>query len=703
MKTKLKLATALLIFVSCCTTMTASAADFFVSPKGNDANTGTKAEPFATLDRARDAIRAKDVREPVTVWLRGGTYYLEKPFELGSEDSGTAECPITYAAFGSEKPVIHGGRLITGWKVAEDGRWTAEIPAVKQGHWYFRQLHVGGERRQRARLPKTGLYKAEGFDPPKRSFKFKEGDLDPEWRNLDDVEIVVLQFWSEARQRIASIDEKNHVVHFTTDTFRPAQWQKGWYVENVYEGLSEPGEWYLDRETGVLTYYPMPDEKIEDFQAVAPATKTWIKMVGNCKTGEFVQHVTFRGLAFQYSAWELKERMGYSYPQASVELFPGQRLWVGWYGRDEGFSTPPSQVTVPAGIYAKGVRRISFEDNSFAHTGAWAIQLAHGGCQNNRIVGNRFEDIGAGAIRVGGTDATLDRDEETCRTIITDNRIHDCCRVYYGAAAVYVGQSSYNRIAHNEITGGCEWAISVGWTWGYMPPQNARNNVIQYNHCHDIGDSMLGTHGTIYLIGVQPMTSVDHNLIHDIGGGGSGIVLDNSAVGIVVENNLVYNISCDCLLFNYNDIGNIIQNNILAMGGRSVMNRSGDAGRLDQTGVFYRNIFYYDSSRSYSDGSKSKLFKAAEWANHDIVMDFNLYYDTTGKPVDFVGMNQEEWQKHKYWAKLRPDMDSVVADPKFVDPGKGDYRLKPDSPAFKLGFQPLDLDEVGIRKKGGRP
>ena len=685
----------LTVTLLCLTASPIPAADLYVSPKGNDAHPGTEQQPFATLERAKQAVRELKAKEPATVWLRGGTYYLEKPFELGPEDSGTAECPVTYSAFSGERPILHGGRVIAGWKEGEDGRWSVEIPEVKEGGWYFRQLHVGGKRRPRARLPKEGLYKAGRFDPPKRSFRYNEGELDPNWRNLDDVEIVVLQFWSEARQRIASIDEKNKVVHFTTDTFRPADWQKGWYLENVYEGLTEPGQWYLDRKSGELTYIPMPGEKIEDFRAVAPVTKSWIRLVGDYKTGNLVRHITFRGLDFQYSAWELKEKMGYSYPQASVELFPGQRLWVGWYGRDEGFSTPPSQVIVPAGIYAKGAHHIAFEDNRFAHTGAWALQLAHGGCQNNRIVGNHFEDLGAGAIRIGGTDATNDLREETCRTTVTDNRIHDCCGVYYGAAAVWLGQSSYNRVAHNEITGGCEWAISAGWTWGYMPPQNARNNTIEYNHCHHIGTSMLGTHGVIYLIGIQPLTSVNHNLIHDITGDGSGIVLDNSAVGIVVENNLIYNVGCDCLLFNFNDIGNIIQNNILAMPGRSVMNRSGDAGRLDQTGVFYRNIFYYDSR-------KAKLFHADKWANFDVVMDFNLYYDVSGKPVSFLGMTREEWQKHKYWAKLRPKMDSITADPKFVDPAKGDYRLKPDSPAFELGFQPLDLKDVGIRAKERR-
>ena len=89
------------------------AAEFFVSPQGDDTATGTKEKPFATLKRARDAVRALDAKEPVTVWLRGGTYFVEKPVEFTHEDSGTAACPVTYAAVPGEKPIIHGGRVIT--------------------------------------------------------------------------------------------------------------------------------------------------------------------------------------------------------------------------------------------------------------------------------------------------------------------------------------------------------------------------------------------------------------------------------------------------------------------------------------------------------------------------------------------------------------------------------------------------------------
>ncbi len=239
-------------------------------------------------------------------------------------------------------------------------------------------------------------------------------------------------------------------------------------------------------------------------------------------------------------------------------------------------------------------------------------------------------------------------------------------------------------MAHNEITGGCQWAVSVGWTWNYLPPGDARDNVVEYNHCHHIGQSVLGTHGVLYLLGIQPGTVVRHNLIHDVTGNGSGIVLDNSATGIVVEHNVVHHVACDGLLFNFNDLGNIVQNNIVAMAGNSLVNRSGDEGKLDQTGVFYRNLFY-------RDGDKCRMFVPKKWANYDIVLDYNLYYDASGKPPKFLGFDFQQWQGKGL------DGHSIVADPLFVDPRNGDFRLKPQSPAFKLGFRPIDLSRVGIR------
>ena len=217
-------------------------------------------------------------------------------------------------------------------------------------------------------------------------------------------------------------------------------------------------------------------------------------------------------------------------------------------------------------------------------------------------------------------------------TRITDNRIDNCAKVYLGAPAISILQSSGNRVAHNEITGSCQWAISVGWTWNYMPPGNARDNIIEHNHCHHIGDGAGNSGCALYFLGVQPGTVARYNLVHDITGkgvgngvgDGGGIGLDESSTGILIENNVVHHVDGLPIGFNFSTIGNIVQNNVFALARRGMMSRSGDPGKLDQTGVFYRNIFYYD-------GDKCRLFVDEKWANYDIVLGCNLYYDAYGK------------------------------------------------------------------------
>lgn len=665
----------------------ASPLEFYVAPGGADTNPGTKARPFATLTHARDAVRKAKTREhrPITVLLRGGTYMMEEPLVLGPEDSGTAECPVTYAACPDEKPVISGGRRITGWKHGPGELWVAEIPDVKAGKWYFRQLHVNGLRCTRARLPREGQYNiVGGAEPAGRAFQFKLGEIDPKWRNLDDVEVVLKQYWGAARLRIEAVDEAAHVVRFTGDCWRPTSWSNGWYAENVYEGLAKPGDWYLDRKEGAVYYWPRPGEDMTKAEAVAPVARCWVGMVGDWKTGKLVEHITFRGLSFQYSAWSLDDKLGYSYPQSNIESTPEREPWL-----------PPAEVKsqdqpeVPAGIWCIGAHNVRFEDDEFAHTGAWAMRFAQGGCQDFAVVGCNFHDLGAGAIRVGGPANTSNEAEESCRATITDNRVDGCSTTYLGSPAIFFGQSGHNLIAHNEITGDCQWAVTVGWTWSVMPPGNARDNIVEYNHCHDLGGGPLGMHATLYFLGVQPGTVCRHNLIHNVVGAGSGICLDNGSSGMLIEDNIVHHVEYDALLFNFNDLANVVDNNIFAYAHNSVMNRAGDAGKIDQTGIFYRNLFVYRSDQC-------KLFVPDTWPNFDIVMDYNLYYDEAGKAPKFLGFDMGQWNQHG------EDGHSIVGDPMFVDAAHGDFRLKPDSPAFKLGFKQIDMSEVGPRVRKGK-
>jgi len=133
------------------TTSVAPAADLFVSARGQDSWPGTADRPFATLERARDAVRALKTKgaltEPVRVLVSGGDYVLTRPLEFTPADSGTPTASIRYEAQPGARPVFSGGRTISGWQPAGDGLWKAEIPDVAAGRWYFEQLW--GNRSQR--------------------------------------------------------------------------------------------------------------------------------------------------------------------------------------------------------------------------------------------------------------------------------------------------------------------------------------------------------------------------------------------------------------------------------------------------------------------------------------------------------------------------------------------------------------------------
>jgi len=149
-------------------------ADFYVAPHGADAWSGTRPEPnadktdgpFATLARARDAVRRLKApgtnTRPVTVLIRGGEYRLTEPLVLGPEDSGAKGRPVTYMAYPGERPVFSGGRRIGGWQRGEDGLWSVEVPETRAGSHTVRQLFVNGQRRERARWPQQKWFTVAG-------------------------------------------------------------------------------------------------------------------------------------------------------------------------------------------------------------------------------------------------------------------------------------------------------------------------------------------------------------------------------------------------------------------------------------------------------------------------------------------------------------------------------------------------------------
>lgn len=681
-------ATAVLCFLSMLAQATEP--DFFVAPQGNDQWSGKLPEakpdgsdgPFASFPRAQQAVRQLKEAQPdrelaIVVAIRGGTYWLEAPIAFAAEDSGTERAPVVYQAFGDERPVFSGGRPITGWKTDEPGRWSVDLPDVKDGQWSFCQLFVGDQRRFRPQLPKQGYYKiAKAGDATPEAggkgfnrFGFSEGELDPNWANLTDVEVMPFHSWTASRLPVASIDAAAKTVTVsghTTGTSWWAAFREGhrYLAVNVREALTEPGEWYLDRPSGRLTYLPKPDEDPQQTVVIAPRLRYLVLLAGDLAQRQWVQHIQLRGLTFAHSNWTTPPQ-GQAFPQAEVNL--------------------------GAAVAAMATRNVLIENCAVRHTGEYAMAFGPG-CRHNRVEGCELFDLGAGGVKIGnalpsewGDTLAPPTDDEA---LVSHQTIRNCRiahggRLHPAAIGVWIGHSPYNVVEHNDVYDFYYSAFSVGWVWGYAQSR-AHHNTIGFNHAHHIGQGVLSDMGCIYTLGVSPGTVIHDNHFHDVISfdyGGWGLYTDEGSTGVVMKNNLVYRCSRGSFHQHYGK-ENRIENNILALGGEHQLQRT----RTEEHVSFFfeRNIVYWDNN--------SPLM-GSNWKDNNFRLDHNLYFHAGGKPITFPGgLTLEQWQQQR-----NQDQHSLVADPGFVDAAKDDFRLKPDSPALKLGFQPFDPSKAGRR------
>jgi len=668
---------ALLLALACVPVFAApQPAELFVSLTGNDQAAGrSAATPLATLTRARDEARAlrRSGKAPngVAVWVRGGAYHLAETLAFGAEDAGTEQAPLQFRAHKDERPVLRGGPAVSGFAPYRDRVMQCDLKRLGLQGKAFRQLFFKGKRMPLARTPNVdpadvyGGVWAHVVEPSpqgaKRAFTYNPKDIDPSrWARPTDGRLgVFCQYdwrWNWLPIQAVAVEDQ------TLTLGREATYEFGigdrYFVEGLFEELDSPGEWYLDRKAGTLTYWPLPGEDMAKAPVVAPVLEQLVRLEGDPEGGKFVEHIALRGLTFSHATAPLPEA-GYGYPQA--------------------------EIPVAAAVYAEGARHCAFEELELAHVGQWGVELSRG-CQDHRLVGNRIYDVGCGGLKIGEpTNPERDADE-ACRTLVTDNRVYDGNAVYMGAPAIWIGQSGSNVVAHNEIHGAWEWGISVGWTWEYVPPNRARDNRIEYNCIHDLGASELGTHAAIYCLGLSPGTVVRNNHLHHVSASGYGIILDQGCCGVLVENNLVHDTDGG-FCSNFHCIGNVILNNIFALTRKSQMHRYGDnppgGFELANTNIYCRNLGYW---------KEGKLFSRDEWLDFATVQDFNLYWNASGEPVTFMKYSLAEWRAKGL------DRSSVIADPLFVDPDNGDFTLKPESPAFKLGFRPLDVSGAGPRE-----
>ncbi|NLF62714.1 MAG: right-handed parallel beta-helix repeat-containing protein [Lentisphaerae bacterium] len=660
---------------------------------------------------------------PFTIWCHGGRYQLDKPVLLQAEDT----FPVTVKACPGEKPVFDGGLPVTGWQeVFLNGHTMlrAEVPqeAIQDGR--VDQLFVNGKRKQRASFPKslTGLPIQSPLGPPPANFfvgangfVVHPGDFDPSWYDHQGIECLLFQRWIDNHLPVERFDPATGIVTFTRYSRFDINAQSRYVWQNVREALTEPGEFYFDRQEKALYYYPEEGESASTLEAYVPVLPVLLMLHGDPENGQSVQWLSFEGLTFRHSGGG-RPVTGPNYDLGDCDVPPMRNPFVkpSWKPDTRplgGF--PQASLNLPAAIMLTGAAHCAFRQCTIEHCGATALIMAEG-CRHIELSRNELSDLGGGGVVISGNaDTDAAPKLRTSHIILRDNHIHDGGNVFPSAVGIAIGHAFGNLIEHNHIHDFYYSAISCGWVWGYSDSV-CRENRIGFNLIHDIGKQVLCDMGGIYLLGIQPGTRVYNNYIARVQCrhyGGWGIYTDEGSAHIVIEQNICTDCSREGFHQHYGR-ENIARHNVSAFPGDCgiAISRSNQSR---QDGFAFPGLchsFNYNFVANVIVVDNKPFFKSSEWltlTGAQLLSESNVFFDVSASANSkrqapfFQAIVSKDgvatWQDFTFadWQALGHDAASVLADPGFMNLKKRDFRLKKNSLLRQRGFPDLAATITG--------
>ncbi|HUT10429.1 MAG TPA: PDZ domain-containing protein, partial [Thermoguttaceae bacterium] len=612
---------------------------------------------------------------PITVVFAGGKYYLTETVVLTAEDSGTLAAPITYAAAPGETVVISGGTKVdVDWKPLRDGIVQATVPEGFTSD----QLFIDGQRQQMARYP--------NFDPGAQYFNGFAADCisDQRVNTWSDpaggfLHAMHRSLWGDFHYRITGKDADGRLQYVGGWQNNRQMGMHGTYrfVENIFEELDAPGEWFLDAKKSTLYCYPPEGVDLDRAVIEAVRLRHLVELRGSQQAP--VKFVTLRGMTFTHTArtfMDNKEpllRSDWTTYRGGAILFDG--------AEDCAVRDAVIDQAGGNGVFVNNYnRRIEITGCRISDAGASAVAFVG---DPGALRSPLFEYQQTQTLEAMDKEPGPKTDNYPAECLVFDNLIYRNGRVEKQTAGVNICMADGITVRHNSVYDCPRAGINIcdGAFGGHL---------IEWN---DVFDTVkeTGDHGSFNSWGRDRFWHPDRGQTAQWVQQHPDMPKWDCRRTIVIRNNRWrcdhgWDIDLDDGSSNYE-----LYNNLCLAGGiklregyfRKVYNNimvdysfCPHVWYPDCRSTFERNIVWQDS------------YQPAGMRSLDGQADYNLVHSPQG-----TGQPAEGLRKFS-----GGDAHSIVADAMFVDPSSGDYRVKDGSPALKLGFENFAMDRFGVQK-----